>query len=731
MRLDVLAVGFAAALVLSQPDLAIPRAAHAQTPPHYQYLSPSPGARLVSRWNNIVIRHGAALDWSTLDSRLLTVAGAQSGVHAGRLTLSDDGRSLMFVPDQPFTLGETVSVRLEQGVKAIGGEVLPAVSFGFSVSGTDPRLQPIPAPEGMLRGTLAAPPIPARATLHGATGMSASQPCDTLPPGSPVITVLDSSDPNPGNLFLAPFISSYGGAYLLIADNRGMPMFYRAIPSAFAAFDFKLQANGHLTYFLGTLNKYYAMDSSFAAVDSFAAGNGYPTDPHDLELLPNGHALLMSYDPEPVDMSAVVPGGNPNASVIGLIIQELDTAKNVIFQWRSWDHFAITDLASPDIALTDSVIDYVHGNAIELDHDGNLLISSRHMNEITKIDRQTGEIIWRLGLHAVNNQFTFVNDSRGFSHQHDIRRLPNGHITLFDNGNFLSPQYSRAVEYDLDEVNKVATLVWEYRDTPDIYGGFMGNVQRHADGTTTIGWGGNFTNPKLTDVHADGSKALEMGIEDNIHTWWSYRTFRFPWKTNRFVTNVDSLEFGSVAVGIPVVRPLSIRNTSGSDVTISCFITTDPTFAVQGTVPITLPPGGSATVDVEYTPADPGEHDATLYVRQVGEDELVAQAVAMRGIANGTTAVTGPGTSRFDLEVSRPNPFSTATAIGFTLPRAGKAKLEIIDVHGRRVETLVNGVRPAGRVEVTWRPRNRANGMYFCRLQAGDRVETRKVMLLK
>jgi hypothetical protein len=141
-----------------------------------------------------------------------------------------------------------------------------------------------------------------------------------------------------------------------------------------------------------------------------------------------------------------------------------------VFQWRSWDHFSILDgSVSGYVNLDSSLIDYVHGNAIELDMDGNLLLSSRHMNEITKIDRQTGEIIWRLGLNALNNQFTFVNDTRGFSHQHDIRRLANGNITLFDNGNFLVPEYSRAVEYALDEQAMTATLVWEYRNDPDAF----------------------------------------------------------------------------------------------------------------------------------------------------------------------------------------------------------------------------------------------------------------------
>ena len=56
---------------------------------------------------------------------------------------------------------------------------------------------------------------------------------------------------------------------------------------------------------------------------------------------------------------------------MGLIIQEIDENKNVVFQWRSWDHMEITD--AEHINFTGTNIDYVHGNAIDYDHDGNIL----------------------------------------------------------------------------------------------------------------------------------------------------------------------------------------------------------------------------------------------------------------------------------------------------------------------------------------------------------------------
>jgi hypothetical protein len=202
-----------------------------------------------------------------------------------------------------------------------------------------------------------------------------------------------------------------------------------------------------------------------------------------------------------------------------MVIQELDSSHNVVFQWRSLDHFQITDVTHED--LTASMIDAVHPNALQLDSDGNILLSSRALDEVTKINRSTGDIIWRWG--GKHNQFTFINDSIGFSHQHGVHRIANGHIAVFDNGNFHTPSFSRAVEYELDENAKSAKLVWQYRHTPDVSSFAMGYVQRLENGNTLISWGA--TNPSLTEVRPDGTTALELSLPASVVT---YRAFRIP-----------------------------------------------------------------------------------------------------------------------------------------------------------------------------------------------------------
>ena len=336
----------------------------------------------------------------------------------------------------------------------------------------------------------------------------------------PVLTVTVNNSPEEGKLFLSnfPFTNIPSVPHLLIANNDGS--IYAGIRLPGHSLDFKKQPNGNLTYFDEKSELYYELNETYNKIDSFYCGNGYITDGHELRVLQNNHALMMVYDTQTVDMSQLVVGGNPNATVIGLVIQEIDESKNVVFQWRSWDHIPITDAQHQDMMAAS--IDYIHGNAIELDDDGNIIISSRHLDEITKINRQTGDIIWRLG--GSHNEFTFINDPDRFNYQHGIRKLPNGNIIMFDNGNFHTPPHSRAVEYTLDETNMTATMVWQYRNNPDNFGFAMGFAQRLEGGNTLISWGA--TKPALTEVTPDGQIALEVFLPEGEY---SYRSFKFSW----------------------------------------------------------------------------------------------------------------------------------------------------------------------------------------------------------
>jgi C1A family cysteine protease len=85
----------------------------------------------------------------------------------------------------------------------------------------------------------------------------------------------------------------------------------------------------------------------------------------------------------------------------------------------------------------------------------------------------------------------------------------------------------------------------------------------------------------------------------------------------------------------------------------------------------------------------------------------------------------------FALEANYPNPFNPTTAIGYELAAVGDVELSIFDMNGRKVATLVNGSKPAGYHSVNWDASNVSSGIYFYRLQAGDFIETKKMVFIK
>jgi hypothetical protein len=100
------------------------------------------------------------------------------------------------------------------------------------------------------------------------------------------------------------------------------------------------------------------------------------------------------------------------------------------------------------------------------------------------------------------------------------------------------------------------------------------------------------------------------------------------------------------------------------------------------------------------------------------------------------TAVPSDALARgFDVEVF-PNPAAGRTAIAYTLPAPSRVEIAVLDVAGRRVRSLVAGVRPEGRHEARWDGRDDAGaqvsaGVYFARVEARGRADVRKVALVR
>jgi hypothetical protein len=317
--------------------------------------------------------------------------------------------------------------------------------------------------------------------------------------------------------------------YLMVIDNEGNIIFSKPVDqrsSNFRSFPDGTMVYHHETF--GGLAPGVAMDGFWVEMDGngneigrYQMAGDHTTTVHEFLKLENGNVLLMSYPERIMDLTAY--GGSPEAIVTGVYIQEQDPEGNVVWEWDGWEEFPLEDTTRPEqlTRMPPQPVDHIHPNALAIDTDGNILLSSRHLDEITKINRQTGEIMWRLG--GKHSDFTFVNDPLGgFSGQHMPQITPQGTILIFDNGDLHQPPLSRAVEYKLDFEKMTATLVWSY--TRGEYALALGSVQRLENGNTLIGWGAA-PGVSVSEVDPAGNVVFELSLPP---TQMSYRAYRLP-----------------------------------------------------------------------------------------------------------------------------------------------------------------------------------------------------------
>ena len=765
-----------------------------------EYVNPVPGSKYASPETNIIIKPGGIINRGSITPGLISVSGSRSGIHEGDFLLSDDSKTLVFNPDSKFFPYEEVKVKLKNGIKTIQEKDVGSYSFHFFInreikSGDIEKINELQGEKAPLQ--------------------MIKKPGQLLSVMSvlPEIIVDTSDNPSPGYLFLGP------SPYLMIVDNEATPVFYRNVVGNI--YDFKLQPNGLITYFIYPVSC-YGLDSSLNVVRTFNTGNGYTVDVHDLRVLPDDHYYIFGKKLVDVDMSKIVPGGDSTAQIIDMALQECDSSGNVVFQWSALEHYQITD-ADEHVSLLQHQIDFAHMNSIEIDNDGNIMISTRNLDEITKIDHNTGAIIWRLG--GKNNQFTFVNDERGFSRQHDIRRISNGDITIFDNGVYHTQAYSSMVEYKLDEEKKTATLVNRYSHD-NIFTRTRGDIEELPNGNKLISWG-EVNEPALTEIRPDNSTAFELSFGAK---YMKFHSYRFMWKTNYFTTNVDSLDFGIIERGDSVKKGITLYNPHNSDVIINQFYSKEVPFTVLNQLPITIPAEDSVNITVKFEPLKNGIFDNYLNIRSFNIDssKLIARQVYLKGSTvnlinpinppsnlkafaidnkikltwkdnsdNESGFViekkTGDTSSRnsffvidtvsandtsytdslvidsveytymvyafnndtssspsnyaaisFITSVSKndvvkqyslfqnyPNPFNPVTNIKYQIPKAGLVLIDIYNILGQEVKTLVNKYQLEGKYSVKFDASDLPSGIYFYRLKVNQFVSVKKLILLK
>jgi hypothetical protein len=215
---------------------------------------------------------------------------------------------------------------------------------------------------------------------------------------------------------------------------------------------------------------------------TLSCAGGFAPRLHDLILDPDGSYWVLCDETRTMDLTTL--GGVAAARVTGTVVQHVGATGALLFQWSPFDHFEITDLALAD--RTAATVNWTHGNALDRDADGNLIVSFRSLGEVTKIDFRTGEVIWRMG--GRRNQFVFTGTAMPpFARQHSVRSYAPGSLLLLDN--LGDPTESRAEHYVVDEATRTARLERSHGALPGVVSEIGGSVQTLGGRRTLVSFG--------------------------------------------------------------------------------------------------------------------------------------------------------------------------------------------------------------------------------------------------
>ncbi|MCB2213151.1 aryl-sulfate sulfotransferase [bacterium] len=539
-------------------------------------------------------------------------------------------------------------------------------------------------------------------------------------------------------------MSPTGGAtksYLMIFDAPGdliwfrKPSTYRFSNSCFIPCDNverTIYSEGELFVVSSTM---MIMDTTFTVVDSVP--RYHPTqdnvfyDMHELLLMDDGSKWTLWKEPVPMDMSQYWPDGNPNATVVDQIIQHWDENGNILFDWHSLDHLDELDIAAriDTTGLSDSYLEHLHVNAIDIFDDNDLLVSTRDLSIIFRVDYDTGEVLWRMGGGSLND-FTFTNGVNpdipdDFNVQHHCRIHPDNHITLFDNGWYHDEPMTYIREYVVDENNLTADLIVAVPSDSGFASMITGSQTIMPDGNRVVGWGGMGNEIIASEFDTDFNTIWELDVEplDGYLDPFAYRCKK--WDT-----------FGTAAI------PYVVEVFDGETMEVVCnwWGHEDEVGSYNIFFGEIDDPQYVGNTDTGVYTIDNVDPEGQYYLRikacdhegfEISDYSNLRYLNFLVGVSEELTG-DAPIPLSMTLAPAWPNPFNGQTRISLLLPSPGNVNVAVYDLLGRLVTTLHDGSLTAGQHQFNLNATGLASGMYFVRAINDNGVtSSRRVTLVK
>ena len=376
------------------------------------------------------------------------------------------------------------------------------------------------------------------AALCAAIVSCSSGPAATATAGTqaPPVTVLTKgADNGDGDIFLAPQGGGQYGTGPEIVSITGKVLWFHRLPAGTFATDFRTQAylgKPVLTWFQagGNGGEDVIYNDRSQQIATVKPANGYMPDFHEFLITPWNTALILADTIGTANLTSL--GLSADQPVVDGVVQEIDikTGK-LLFQWDSADHVPYSDSHAP-MPQAGQPWDWFHINAVHLDTDGNLLISSRFTWTIYKVNLRTGAMMWQLGgkhsTFAIKAAPGQNLDSAGeiFAFQHDPEALGDNVYTVFDDesdGQTALYSSSRAVTISLDLATGTATLIKSVNQPEGLTAGATGNAQTTKNGDLFVSWG---VLSYFSEFSPSGKLLFNAKLPDGVGT---YRAYRLPW----------------------------------------------------------------------------------------------------------------------------------------------------------------------------------------------------------
>lgn len=235
---------------------------------------------------------------------------------------------------------------------------------------------------------------------------------------------------------------------------------------------------------------------------------------HGMVLLSENHFITMTYYIKQVNNIPSELRAPKNKRVASCLLQESING-NVVWQWDATNYPEL--YSATNTVFSDTLVaDYIHANSILIDpKDSNLLLSCRNLNQVLKINRKNGQIIWRLG--GKNSDFP-LTPQQCFMREHGlVFEDTNKTLVFIDNGDIDMRPYSRVVEFRLDEKNKKVESFKGYK-IPHNQIQAQGNVTKQGGNYLISGGMSNYlllVNPDADEFLFD----LRMNMRSYMVEW--------------------------------------------------------------------------------------------------------------------------------------------------------------------------------------------------------------------